>query len=46
MNQEQLCRFWSELKAPLRAKWERIAEVDLTTIEGMLATFRTVVDER
>ena len=46
MNQEQFGQFWTELKAPLRAKWERIRDVDLTRIEGILASFQTVVHER
>ena len=46
MNQEQFGQFWTELKAPLRAKWERITDVDLTRIEGILASFQTVVHER
>ena len=46
MNQEQFGQFWAELKAPLRAKWEKITEVDLTKIEGILASFQTIVHER
>jgi uncharacterized protein YjbJ (UPF0337 family) len=46
MNQEQFGQFWAELKAPLRAKWGKITEVDITKIEGMLAGFETVVHER
>ena len=46
MNQEQFGQFWAELKAPLRAKWEKITEVDLTKIEGTLATFQAIVHER
>ena len=40
MNQEQFGQFWPELKAPLRAKWERITEVDLGNIEGILSSFQ------
>ena len=46
MNQEQFGQFWAELKAPLRAKWGKITEVDLTQIEGVLASFQAIVHER
>ena len=46
MNQEQFGQFWPELKAPLRAKWERITEVDLGNVEGILSSFQTIVHER
>ena len=46
MNQEQFGQFWAELKTPLRVKWEKITELDLTRIEGILASFQTVVQER
>jgi hypothetical protein len=46
MNQEQFGQFWTELKAPLRAKWEKITEEDLAKIEGVLTSFRSVVHDR
>ena len=46
MNQEQFGQFWAELKAPLRAKWEKITEIDVTKIAGTLASFETIVHER
>ena len=46
MNQEQFNAFWTELKAPLRAKWEKITEADLLTIDGSLATFTAVLAKR
>ena len=29
MNQEQFGQFWTQLKAPLKAKWNKITESDL-----------------
>lgn len=46
MNQEQFGQFWAELKAPLRAKWEKITEKDLVKIEGILTSFQKVVNDR
>ena len=46
MNQEQFGQFWAELKAPLRAKWEKITEEDLAKIEGLLTSFQKVVNDR
>jgi hypothetical protein len=46
MNEEQFGQFWTELKTPLRAKWEKITEGDLTTIAGNLNKFQSVVHER
>ncbi|HKY70649.1 MAG TPA: hypothetical protein VJL88_01915 [Nitrospira sp.] len=46
MNQEQFGQFWAELKAPLRAKWEKITEEDLAKIEGILTSFEKVVHDR
>ena len=36
MNQEQFKAFWIQLKAPLKAKWEKITDADLLEIEGNL----------
>ena len=46
MNQEQFKAFWIQLKPPLKAKWEKITDVDLLEIEGSLATFTTVLAKR
>ena len=46
MNQEQFGQFCAELKAPLRAKWEKITEEDLVKIEGILTSFQKVVNDR
>ena len=46
MNQEQFGQFWAELKAPLRAKWEKITQEDLAEIEDNLTSFQSVVHER
>ena len=43
MNQEQFKAFWTQLKAPLKAKWEKITDVDILEIEGNLATFTAVL---
>jgi len=34
MNQEQFGQFWTQLKAPLKAKWEKITDEDLLEIDG------------
>ena len=46
MNQEQFGQFWTQLKAPLKAKWEKITEDDLGEIQGNLAKFGTVLQKR
>ena len=46
MNQEQFGQFWTQLKAPLKAKWEKITDGDLVEIEGDLARFSRVVEKR
>jgi uncharacterized protein YjbJ (UPF0337 family) len=46
MNQEQFGQFWTQLKAPLKAKWEKITDDDLVEIEGDLARFGSVVEKR
>jgi uncharacterized protein YjbJ (UPF0337 family) len=43
MNQEQFGQFWEQLKAPLKAKWEKLTEDDLTNIQGDLAKFGSVI---
>jgi uncharacterized protein YjbJ (UPF0337 family) len=46
MNQEQFGQFWTQLKTPLKAQWEKITDEDLLEIEGNLATFGRVVQKR
>ena len=46
MNQEQFAQFWTQLKAPLKAEWEKITDEDLLEIEGNLATFGSVLQKR
>ena len=46
MNQEQFGQFWTQLKAPLKAKWKKITEEDLLEIEGNLTTFGSVLQKR
>lgn len=46
MNQEQFGQFWDQLKAPLKAKWEKITDEDLTEIRGNLAQFGLVLQKR
>jgi len=46
MNQEQFGQFWEQLKAPLRAKWEKTTDQDLTEIQGNLATFAAILQKR
>jgi hypothetical protein len=46
MNQEQFGQFWIELKAPLKAKWDKITEEDLGEIQGDLAKFGTLLQKR
>ena len=38
MNQTQFNAFWSQLKTPLKAKWEKITDADLLEIEGNLSS--------
>ena len=46
MNQEQFGAFWIQLKAPLKAKWEKITDADLLEIAGSLVTFTAVLVKR
>lgn len=46
MNQEQFGQFWTQLKAPLKAKWTKITNEDLTEIQGDLARFSKVLHNR
>ena len=46
MNQEQFTAFWSQLKAPLKAKWEKITDADLLEIDGNLGKFTAVLEKR
>lgn len=46
MNHEQFGQFWTQLKAPLKAKWDQITESDLLAIDGDLAKFSSVVETR
>ena len=46
MTQEQFQQFWLQLKAPLKAKWDKITESDLGEIEGNLARFGDVLQKR
>jgi hypothetical protein len=45
MNQEQFGQFWEQLRAPLKAKWEKITEQDLIEIQGDLGKFGTVLQK-
>lgn len=46
MNQEQFGQFWMQLKTPLKVKWEKITDADLVEIQGDLAKFNTVLQQR
>ena len=46
MNQEQFGQFWEQLKAPLKAKWDKITEEDLVEIRGGLDRFDLVLQKR
>ncbi len=46
MNQEQFGQFWEQLKAPLKAKWDKITEEDLVEIRGGLERFELVLQKR
>ena len=46
MTQEQFQHFWLQLKAPLRATWDKITESDLGEIQGSLAKFGDVLQKR
>jgi len=46
VNQEQFGQFWEQLKAPLKAKWDKITEEDLVEIRGGLDRFDLVLQKR
>jgi hypothetical protein len=46
MIQEQFEQFWLQLKAPLKARWEKITDSDLGEIQGSLAAFTDIVLKR
>ncbi|MBH0195956.1 MAG: hypothetical protein HP494_10275 [Nitrospira sp.] len=45
MNQEQFGQFWDQLKAPLKAKWDKITDEDLAEIHGNWAQFGIVLQK-
>jgi len=46
VNQEQFGQFWNQLKTPLKAKWDKITDEDLTEIQGNWAQFGIVLQKR
>lgn len=46
MNQEQFGQFWDQLKTPLKDHWSKITAEDLTEIQGDLARFGSVIQNR
>ena len=46
MNQEQFGQFWNQLKAPLKAKWDKITDEDLSEIQGNLGQYGIVLQKR
>jgi hypothetical protein len=46
MNQEQFGQFWTQLKAPLKAKWAQITDEDVSDIQGDMARFSKVLQNR
>jgi uncharacterized protein YjbJ (UPF0337 family) len=46
MNQEQFGQFWDQLKTPLKAKWDKITDEDLTEIHGNWAQFGIILQKR
>ena len=46
MTQEQFQQFWLQLKAPLKANWDKITESDLGEIQGSLVKFGDVLQKR
>ncbi len=46
MNQEQFGQFWNQLKAPLKAKWEKITDEDLAEIQGNFGRYGIVLHKR
>ena len=46
MIQEQFQQFWLQLKAPLKAKWDKITDADFEEIQGNLARFTDIVLKR
>lgn len=46
MNQEQFGKFWSQLEAPLKAKWGQITDDDLLQVEGNVDRFNRMIETR
>ena len=46
MIQEQFQQFWSQLRAPLKAKWAKITDTDLGEIQGNLSRFIDILQKR
>jgi hypothetical protein len=46
MNQEQFGQFWTQLKSPLKVKWPKITDEDLSEIQGNLVRFSEVLHNR
>jgi uncharacterized protein YjbJ (UPF0337 family) len=46
MNHNQFKTFWNQLKAPLKAQWEKLTDDDLRHIDGDMAKFQGILDQR
>ena len=46
MTQEQFKAFWKQLKAPLKAQWDKLTDEDLIQIGGNMVKFNEVLDLR
>ena len=46
MTPEQFQQFWLQLKAPLKAEWQKITDSDIDEIQGSLEKFTEVIQKR
>lgn len=46
MNQEQFGQFWDQLKAPLKAQWDKLTDEDLAAIRGNWTQFGIILQKR
>ena len=46
MSEEQFKERWDELKEPLKSRWKKLTDEDVSEISGDLEKFKTIIQKR
>jgi len=46
MSEEQFKERWDELKGPLKTRWTKLTDEDVSQISGDLETFKAIIQKR